>query len=84
MSKHDDTELPSIDAIDLAEVTGGTHRPGHNDAQLQAALKGITDSLKAIGDQKNNGNNGITQLLPLMLFAKGGAGGGCPGGNCGR
>lgn len=29
MSKQDETELPSIDAIDLAEVTGGTHRPGH-------------------------------------------------------
>ena len=84
MSKHHDNELTPIDAIDLLSVTGGTHKPGHKDAQLQTALASITDSIKAISVQNNNGNGGISQLLPLMLLAKGGAGGGCPGGNCGR
>ena len=84
MSKHDDTELTPIDAVDLADVSGGTHRPGHDDAQLQTALKGISDSIKAISTQNNNSNSGISQLLPLMMLAKGRGGGGCPGGNCGR
>ena len=81
MPKH--TDLTPIDAIDLFAVTGGTHRPGHNNTATQAALASITDSIKAIGAQNTNSNGGISQLLPLMLLAKGGAGG-CPGGNCGR
>ena len=80
MSKHDETELPSVDAIDLADVTGGNHRPGHNDAKLQAALAGISNSIKSVAAQKkNNSSNGITQLLPLLMMARGGGGAGCPG-----
>lgn len=84
MSKHEQEEFPTIDAADLAEVSGGTHKPGHNDAQLTAALQSITSSLSALKNQNNGSNNSLTQMLPFLMFAKGGAGGGCPGGNCGR
>jgi DNA gyrase/topoisomerase IV subunit B len=84
MSKQDETEFLSIDVADLSAVTGGTHRPGHND-QLTAALTSITESLKSLKTENNNSSNSLSQLLPLMMFAKGGVGGGgCPGGNCGR
>lgn len=84
MSKQELTELPSIDTADLSTVTGGAHRPGHND-QLTAALANITESLKSLKtDNNSSSSNNLSQLLPLMMFAKGGAGGGCPGGNCGR
>lgn len=83
MSKQEQTELPSIDAADLSGVTGGAHRPGHND-QLTAALTSITESLKSLKTDNNSSSNSLSQLLPLMMLAKGGAGGGCPGGNCGR
>lgn len=83
MSKNEPTELPSIDLADLSAVTGGAHRPGHND-QLTAALSSITESLKSLKTDNNNSSSSLSQLLPLMMFAKGGAGGGCPGGNCGR
>lgn len=84
MSNHDHADLPCIAAENLANVTGGAHRPGHNDAQLQVALKGITDSLEVVAEQKNSGGSNLSQLVPLMMFAKGGAGAGCAGGNCGR
>jgi hypothetical protein len=87
MTKHDRTELPSIDHTDLSGVTGGTHRPGHtsgSDPQVTAALASITDSLKSLGTQNNNSSNSLTQLLPFLMLAKGGAGGGCPGGSCCR
>jgi hypothetical protein len=83
MTKQEQNELPSIDAADLSEVTGGTHRPGHND-QLTAALTNITQSLQDLKTQNNGSSNNVSQLLPLMMFAKAGGGGGCPGGNCGR
>jgi hypothetical protein len=83
MSKHDQDELPTIDTADLVEVSGGTHRPGHNDSQLTAALQSITSSLSALKNQNDTSNNSLTQMLPFLMFAKGG-GGGCPGGNCGR
>ena len=88
MSKHDLPELPSLDIAALSRVTGGTHRPGHtsgSDAQVTAALTSITDSLKSLGNQSNsNSSNSLMQMLPFLMLAKGGAGGGCPGGNCGR
>lgn len=85
MPKHDQTELPSIDDADLSEVTGGNHRPGHtsgSNAQITAALTSITDSIKNLNNQNTSGSS-ISQLLPMLMLAKGGAGG-CPGGNCGR
>lgn len=85
MPKHDHDELPSISDADLAEVTGGAHRPGHtsgSSAEITAALASITSSLKSLGNQ--NGQSSISQLLPMLMLAKGGVGGGCPGGNCGR
>lgn len=83
MSKHIE-DLPSIDLSALSAVTGGAHKAGHND-QVTAALTSITDSLKAIGNQNaNNSSSSLSQMLPLLMLAKGGAGGGCPGGNCGR
>lgn len=88
MSKHAQPELPSIDDADLSKITGGTHRAGHtsggSNAQVTAALASITDSLKSLGTQSNNSSNSLTQMLPFLMLAKGGAGGGCPGGNCGR
>lgn len=87
MSKHAQPELPSIDDADLSKITGGTHRPGHTtggNAQVTAALTSITDSLKSLGTQSNNSSNSLTQMLPFLMLAKGGAAGGCPGGNCGR
>jgi hypothetical protein len=83
MSKPEDTQLTSIDASDLAAVTGGSHVPGHNDAAVTTALTSIKDSLSGLQTQKNSSGTGIAQLLPFMMLAKG-AGGGCPGGNCCR
>lgn len=84
MSKLTEDQLPSIDISALSTVTGGAHKAGHND-QVTAALTSITESLKSIGKQNtNNSSSSLSQMLPLLMLAKGGAGGGCPGGNCGR
>ena len=81
MSKHNEDELPAIEAADLAEVSGGNHKPGHIDPNVAAAVQSITSSLSAVQKQ-NQPNNSLAQVLPLLALAKGGARGGCPGGNC--
>jgi len=84
----DATDLSSISITDLDEVTGGATPPATTQSstnpQLSAALQGITSSIANLS--KNNSNSGgssIAQLLPFMLMARGGSGGGaCPCG-CG-
>jgi hypothetical protein len=76
-------DLPGISLNDLDAVTGGatTSSSTASDAQVSAALQGITASLANLKSQ-NSGGSSISQLLPLMLIAKGGTGGACPCG-CG-
>jgi hypothetical protein len=78
--------LPTIEVDRLDDVTGAA--APSSDTQLTAALQGIMSSLKSIGAQNNTaGGSSISQLLPLLLMARGG-GGACPCGcgmaNCAR
>ncbi len=83
MSQHD--ELPTIATSDLDDVVGGvtstsTASSGNN-AQLTAALQGITSQIASIG-KTNAASSGssLQSLLPMMLML--GKGGGAGGGGC--
>jgi hypothetical protein len=74
------TELTSISLDDLDEVTGGTTSTTSSDAQVSAELQNITTSIANL--KSGNNRSSISQLLPLLLMAKGRARGPCPCG-CG-
>jgi hypothetical protein len=88
MSHHD--ELPSIDPSTLGDVTGGVTSTASassgSNAQLTAALQGITSQIASLGQNNNSSSSSSLQsLLPMMmLLGRGGGGGGgaCPCG-CG-
>lgn len=77
------TELPTISVDDLDDVTGGvtTASPSSSNAQVSAALQSVTSSIASLASQQNTSGSSLSQLLPIMLMARG-AGGGCPCG-CG-
>lgn len=82
MSHHD--QLPSIDAETLDDVTGGVASSSSASGQVATALQGIMSELKSVGSaSSSNSGNALSQMLPFLLMARGGAGGGaCPCG-CG-
>jgi hypothetical protein len=80
MSHHED-QLPSIDVDTLGSVTGGV--ASATSSQVATALQAIQSSLSNLGQSSNNGGNALTQMLPLMMLAQGGAGGGVRGCGCG-
>jgi hypothetical protein len=76
-------ELPTVDADVLEDVTGGAKTT--NDAQIAAALQGISSSLASLKQDKNQ-QSPFAQLLPILALSGGfggkGKGGACPCG-CG-
>jgi hypothetical protein len=66
---NDPDELPTIDPAVLDEVTGGLD---DSDGKILAALQGIQDTIKGLGEKKNN--NSWEQMLPFLLMAFSGSG----------
>ena len=70
MKKHD---LITLDDLDLAAVTGGTHGGTHSssgiDSQLLTTLQGIQSSLDDLGKNQNGlfGNNSALLFMTMAL-----------------
>jgi hypothetical protein len=65
--------LETIDAMQLAQVAGGT---SSND-QLTAMLTQITSSIKDLASSRNNsGGDSMTMMMMMMMGGMGGGGGG--------
>ena len=75
-----DKDLSAIDPALLEAVTGGTA----TDDQITQALQQIQSSLADIKKSNSNTTNWLTQLLPFLMFARGGGGPGSlfGGGSC--
>lgn len=63
-------KLPTIETEALAGATGGATRAksSSNDWQLETTLRSITDSLRDLKNQHNQGS--FSKLLPIMVAAK--------------
>jgi hypothetical protein len=78
--KSSKSPFASIDATQLDKVSGGasrvTARSGGANDQLTTMLTGITDSIKNLASNKNQGMDPMMMMMMMMMMGGGGGGGG--------
>lgn len=62
--------FPALAAETLETVAGGAARKSAVDAQTQAAIQSITDSLDSLKQQRQQGGDQLTKWLPMMMMAR--------------
>jgi hypothetical protein len=78
--KSSKSPFASIDAAQLDKVSGGasrvTARSSSSNDQLTTMLTGITDSIKNLAANKNQGMDPMMMMMMMMMMGGGGGGGG--------
>lgn len=60
--------LPTLDAADLAQVTGGTSSATTDNSAVMTALTGIMDSLKGLSSQQSQAFNPQEMMMFMMML----------------